>query len=107
MFLTARVHPGEVQSSFALEGLVYFLLSDCKEAEELRKNYIIYVVPMLNIDGVVHGNQRTNLAGLDLNRKWQWPSPYLTPIVFAVKTLAKIVQSEREIEIFCDIHGHF
>ena len=42
-----------------------FLLSDCIEAEELRKNYIIFVVPMLNIDGVVHGNQRTNLSGFD------------------------------------------
>jgi hypothetical protein len=28
----------------------------CIEAEELRRNYIIYIVPMLNIDGVVHGN---------------------------------------------------
>lgn len=25
---------------------------------------------MLNPDGVIFGNYRTNLAGLDLNRKW-------------------------------------
>lgn len=36
----------------------------------LRKNYIFYVVPMVNIDGVVFGHYRTNLAGKDLNRKW-------------------------------------
>jgi len=28
MIITSRVHPGETQSSFALEGMVQFLLSD-------------------------------------------------------------------------------
>ena len=79
------MHPGEVQSSFAVEGLVNYLLSDTKEAQDIRKKYIIYVVPMLNIDGVVQGNQRTNLAGFDLNRKWSEPSPHLCPIIYAVK----------------------
>jgi murein tripeptide amidase MpaA len=32
---------------------------------------------MLNPDGVIHGNNRCNLAGADLNRKWQNPDPYL------------------------------
>ena len=33
MIITSRVHPGETQSSFALEGMVEFLLSDCIEAK--------------------------------------------------------------------------
>ena len=40
---------------------------------------------MLNIDGVIHGNQRTSLAGFDLNRKWDCPSPYLCPVIYATK----------------------
>jgi murein tripeptide amidase MpaA len=28
------------------------------------------VVPMVNPDGVIHGNSRCNLSGLDLNRQW-------------------------------------
>lgn len=36
----------------------------------LIKNYVFYVVPMVNPDGVVFGHYRTNLAGKDLNRKW-------------------------------------
>jgi murein tripeptide amidase MpaA len=41
----------------------------------LRKNYIIKIIPVLNPDGVVHGNYRTSLSGHDLNRKWKKCSP--------------------------------
>jgi len=34
------------------------------------KNYVFYVIPMVNPDGVVFGNYRCNLTGKDLNRKW-------------------------------------
>jgi len=77
MLITSRVHPGETQSSFALEGMVHFLVSDCQEAKDLRSKYIFYVVPMLNPDGVIHGNQRVDLLGYDLNRRWLDPSPFL------------------------------
>jgi murein tripeptide amidase MpaA len=53
MIITARVHPGETQASFALEGMVNFILSDHQKAKEIRKNMIVYVVPMLNPDGVI------------------------------------------------------
>lgn len=107
IIITSRVHPGETQSSFALEGMVVFILSSSPEAKALRDRFIFYVIPMLNIDGVIHGNHRTDLGGRDLNRRWLEPSPYLHPIVFATKNLAKMIQEEREIDIYCDIHGHF
>jgi len=53
MIVTARVHPGETQASFALEGIVGFLLSDHARAKELRKKYIFQIVPILNPDGVI------------------------------------------------------
>ena len=79
IIITARVHPGETQASFALEGMVNFILSSHKKAIELRRHYIIYVVPMLNPDGVIQGNHRTDLAGLDMNRRWAVPSPWIHP----------------------------
>ena len=36
VLITSRVHPGETQSSFALEGIVEFLLSDDPRANDLR-----------------------------------------------------------------------
>ena len=97
MVVTARVHPSECQASFSLEGFVSFILSDDPRAQQMRKDFIIYVVPMLNIEGVVHGNQRTNLAGYDLNRRWAEPSPYITPIIFTAKNLMRIIERERVI----------
>ena len=62
---------------------------------------------MLNPDGVIQGNHRTDLAGYDMNRRWADPSPWLHPIMYSVKNLASIVSEERAIDVFCDIHGHF
>jgi murein tripeptide amidase MpaA len=70
IFVMARQHPGECQGSYVCEGVVDKLLSKTKEAEFLLKNYVVYVIPMINVDGVVFGHYRTNLSGKDLNRKW-------------------------------------
>lgn len=68
IILTSRVHPGEPQSSYMLQGAIEYLLSD--EAEPLRKHFVFRIIPMLNVDGVVYGNYRCSLLGVDLNRKW-------------------------------------
>jgi len=65
--VSARVHPGESNSSYMMEGFLNFILSSSKEAETLRNFLIIKVVPMSNPDGVVCGNYRTSVSGNDLN----------------------------------------
>jgi murein tripeptide amidase MpaA len=40
---------------------------------------------MINVDGVVIGNSRTSLVGLDLNRRWTEPNPLIHPEVFFLK----------------------
>jgi murein tripeptide amidase MpaA len=40
---------------------------------------------MINADGVVIGNSRTSLVGLDLNRRWTQPNPLIHPEVFFLK----------------------
>lgn len=49
---------------------------------------------MLNIDGVVNGNSRCNLAGFDLNRCWIEPNKKLQPTIYHMKNVStrKILQ---------------
>jgi hypothetical protein len=68
VFVSARVHPGETPSSYVMEGLLEFLLSETPAAVGLRRRVVFKVVPMLNPDGVVHGNYRCSTVGQDLNR---------------------------------------
>ena len=104
--MTARVHPGESNSSFMMKGAIDFLLSDKREAKVLRKNFVFKIVPMLNPDGVRYGNYRCSLLGVDLNRRWKHPSPQLHPTVYYTKKLIQASSEDNEITLFCDMHGH-
>ena len=78
IFLTSRVHPGESNASWMMKGLMDMLLHPCDEEEQeivtfLKHNFEFYIVPMLNVDGVINGNYRCSLAACDLNRKWIEP----------------------------------
>jgi murein tripeptide amidase MpaA len=79
------VHPGETMTSYLIEQITEFLLGNTLEARILRENFIFKIVPMLNIDGVINGNYRCNLAGVDLNRQWIDPSRKLHPTIFNTK----------------------
>lgn len=53
IFWHAREHAYETFSSFSMEGLVTFLLSD--EAAEFRRRFVFTLHPMTNPDGVAQG----------------------------------------------------
>lgn len=56
--LSGRVHPGESNSSYCIQGTIDFILSSTKEAKFLRNYFIFKIIPMLNPDGVAVGNYR-------------------------------------------------
>lgn len=39
--------------------------------KEIRRSCIFKIIPMMNPDGVICGNYRTNLGGFDLNRQFR------------------------------------
>lgn len=104
--LTARVHPGESNSSFVMHGILDFLTGASLEARYLRHHFVFKVVPMLNPDGVVHGNYRCSLAGTDLNRRWMQPSAELHPTILATKNAILSMKTTRPVSLYVDIHGH-
>lgn len=79
ILIMARQHPGETQSSYVCEGLINFLLLKTEVSNLLREHFIFKVIPVMNPDGVVFGNYRTNLLGADLNRKWESADNELSP----------------------------
>lgn len=112
----ARQHPGEVVGSWAVQGFLKFLLGPTPAAQRLRAEFVFHVVPMVNVDGVVHGNSRCTLAGIDPNRVWHDPNPIIHPVIFALKNhLKNVAQGTvppsmggpiKSIEMFLDFHGH-
>jgi murein tripeptide amidase MpaA len=82
----ARVHPGESNGSFVMKGILEFLTSENnEEVSSLLKNFVFKIVPMINVDGVMYGNYRCSLSGIDLNRTWKRSEPTLFPEIFAMK----------------------
>lgn len=61
---------------------------------------------MLNPDGVIHGNYRSNISGYDLNKKWENPSKVYHPEIFYLKKLIRSIQEVGQVLLFCDLHGH-
>lgn len=107
IFLCARVHPGETNSSWVMKGVLRFLLSQHPSAEQLRDTFIFKVVPMLNPDGVINGSHRCSLSGEDLNRKWACPDPKRHPTIYHTKGLLQFTAMiNRRPLVFCDFHGH-
>ncbi|OMJ78385.1 hypothetical protein SteCoe_21818 [Stentor coeruleus] len=106
VFVTARVHPGESNSSFMVKGFIDYLVSDCKDASLLRKKNIFKIIPMLNPDGVIYGNYRCSLLGVDLNRRWRKPHRLMHPTVYYSKKALQILSEENEVLLYCDMHGH-
>jgi murein tripeptide amidase MpaA len=60
---------------------------------------------MLNPDGVINGNYRCSLAGVDLNRVWNDPNKKIHPTIFHTKQMIKRLMEDRETLLFCDMHG--
>ena len=104
--LTGRVHPGESNSSYVVQGLIEFLTSNNVIAIKLRKHFIFKIVPMLNPDGVIRGNFRMNTLGKDLNRMWVDAEPQTTPTIYYTKQMIQKTVNSRDIYLFCDFHGH-
>ncbi|KAJ8613118.1 hypothetical protein CTAYLR_004801 [Chrysophaeum taylorii] len=108
LVISARVHPGESNSSWIMQGMLEFLTSIHPAAVVLRKHFVFKVVPMLNPDGVINGNYRCSLSGQDLNRHWHLPCRNDHPTIAAFKHLIQAYQSrdESRVALFCDLHGH-
>lgn len=105
--LTARIHPGESNTSFVMKGIINFLTDlECPEAILLRRNFVFKLIPMINPDGVALGNYRCSIIGRDLNRMWKNPDSTLFPEIAYIKKLVAEFHQQNPIVLYTDLHGH-
>ncbi|XP_050672778.1 cytosolic carboxypeptidase Nna1-like [Leptidea sinapis] len=106
VIITARVHPGETPASWMMKGFMDYLTGDSNQARELREKFIFKLVPMLNPDGVIVGNNRCSLTGKDLNRQYRTVIRETYPPVWHTKVMIRRLQEECGIAMFVDLHAH-
>lgn len=107
VFLRARAHPWEAGSSWVMQGLVERLLKDDDAAKTFLKQYVVYVLPMANKDGVARGMTRFNLMGKDLNRNWDAPAdPRVAPENAALERwLERLIETGRKPHLAIELHN--
>jgi hypothetical protein len=71
VMVISRQHPPEVTGFLAMKSFIETLTGDSPRAQKFRDSYDLFVVPLMNPDGVDNGNWRHNMGGIDLNRDWQ------------------------------------
>ncbi|XP_063374604.1 cytosolic carboxypeptidase 2 isoform X1 [Cydia amplana] len=104
--ITGRVHPGETPSSWMMKGFIDYLTGDSNQARELREKFIFKLVPMLNPDGVIVGNNRCSLTGKDLNRQYRTVIRETYPPVWHTKLMIRRLQEECGVAMYLDLHAH-
>lgn len=66
--------------------------------------FLIY--PMINIDGVIYGNFRCDVTGVDLNRRWKQPSKIFHTQIYEIKRKIQQAAKKFRVETCFDFHGH-
>ena len=61
---------------------------------------------MVNPDGVFVGNYRTNLCGLDLNRRWDGSKSKQASELHLIKKYLINTVRNRDVSFIIDLHGH-
>lgn len=101
----SRQHPPEVTGWLAMKWFIESLCADNELADNFRNEFTVFVVPMVNPDGVDNGNWRHNTGGIDLNRDWE---DFNQPETQAVKNfMEQQVDSGGKFYFGVDFHSTF
>jgi len=97
--ITARHHPAmESSGSWVVEGIIDYLLSLIMNSIGILAKWVIVFIPMVNVDGVFHGNPHYNIKGIDL---WMDYGERKSPEVKAVFAAMERLKAD----FFVDLHG--
>lgn len=104
IWIHARTHPIEAESSFTARAIVEELLGGSALGRLLLDHAYVHVLPMLNPDGVELRRARENANGVDLESNWSAAEPQ--PEVQALRRhLTALMQSSAPAEVALNLHS--
>lgn len=103
IWINARQHAWESGSSWVCRGLVEWLVSEEARAQRLRRQAVVYVAPIMDIDNTFRGAGGKGQKPHDHNRDWSddahWPS------VRAAMEQIRALDARGQFDLFLDLHN--
>ncbi len=103
MLVISRQHPPEVTGYLAMKAFVKKIADGSRLSKNFRKDWCVYVLPLMNPDGVDGGHWRHNAGGIDLNRDW---TQFNQPEGLAVSNFLRKRESETGGKFYFGIDFH-
>lgn len=100
-----RTHPSETPSSYHLEGMINYFLSDDEIASHLRTKIKWFILPFINPDGVYLGKSRVNANNKDLESSWNLAPTQTPKEVLHTKNFLQSILSQRRIYVALNMHS--
>jgi len=106
IWIHARTHPIEAESSWLARAMMDELLSGSMLSASILDNCVVHVLPMLNPDGVELLLPRTNARGVDLESNWG--ASEAEPEVQALRAQFELLMaSASPIDIALNLHSAY
>ncbi len=104
IMVLSRQHPPEITGYLAMKAFIEKLCEDTELTKKFRSKYNLYLIPLVNPDGVDNGHWRHNIGGIDLNRDW---ADFNQPETAAIRdfTQNKISETGGKFYLGLDFHS--
>ncbi len=112
ILITSLQHAGEDCGGYFMEGVIRKLLSNDPEAEDIRRNFIFYLIPVMNPGGLFQGCSRYNTDMEDLNSEWDDDItdtvnlPVEPEVKFVKSWVRSFYDDGNKFDLFIDVHSH-
>ena len=103
IWVEARQHAWESGGSWVCQGFMDWIMGDEAEAQWLRQNAEIFIVPVMDIDNAATGNGGKEGLPHDHNRDWS-EAPHWNEVAAAQRVIAELAKEGR-LDVFLDLHN--
>ena len=97
----------QVPAQHTFKGILDFVMDPNDIiAKEMRKRFVIKLIPILNPDGVYRGHFRLDQFGQNLNRHYSTPDVINQTPIYAAKKLLDYYSEQKKLSLYLDLHAH-